>query len=212
MNEGYVYHVMLLTAYLWPEGQQVQNGPTGYVGRFIETNFGMLTAVDAMEVLKILYSELGMLQANGREDAVNAKLLNAGVGFAGKPYEESMRLLAYYIGLANEIWGNRFDQTCKEKLYTIAELLGLKSDEVDILLDMTMQEEVNPVTAALNVLELPPDATKEDIRTAYRRLSLKYHPDRNLNKSEAERKEAEQKFKEIVAAKQYLDLIQSHIF
>ena len=61
--------------------------------------------------------------------------------------------------------------------------------------------------AALSVLGLPPNATKEDIKAAYRRLSLKYHPDRNVDKSIAERKEAEQKFKEIVAAKQILDNI-----
>ena len=61
--------------------------------------------------------------------------------------------------------------------------------------------------AALSVLGLPPNATKDDVKAAYRRLSLKYHPDRNVDKSEAERKEAEQKFKEIVAAKQILDNI-----
>ena len=51
------------------------------------------------------------------------------------------------------------------------------------------------------------DATEDEIKSAYRRLSLKYHPDRNVDKSISEQKEAERKFKEIVAAKRYLDNI-----
>ena len=43
------------------------------------------------------------------------------------------------------------------------------------------------------VLNLSRDATKEDIRKAYKKLAFKYHPDRNLNNAE----EASEKFKEI---------------
>ena len=43
------------------------------------------------------------------------------------------------------------------------------------------------------VLNLSRDATKEDIRKAYKKMAFKYHPDRNLNNSE----EASEKFKEI---------------
>lgn len=52
------------------------------------------------------------------------------------------------------------------------------------------------------ILGLQIDATKEEIKKAYRKLSLKYHPDRvtNLNEKAA----AEAKFKEISAAYQVL--------
>ena len=118
-----------------------------------------------------------------------------------------MALLAFYIGLAYEIWGASLPDTSLERLYTIARLLGLQQDEVDILLDMTKPETGNRRTAALSILGLQPDATEQDIKTAYRRLSLKYHPDRNVDKSDMEKEEAERKFKEIVAAKQILDSI-----
>ena len=46
------------------------------------------------------------------------------------------------------------------------------------------------------ILNVTKDATLEEIKKAYKKLALKYHPDRNIHK----KKEAEQKFKEIVEA------------
>lgn len=50
------------------------------------------------------------------------------------------------------------------------------------------------------ILGVSHDASVDEIKKAYRKLSLKYHPDRQGNKSETEKKEAEDKFKEIGAA------------
>ena len=50
------------------------------------------------------------------------------------------------------------------------------------------------------ILGVSHDASADEIKKAYRKLSLKYHPDRQGNKSESEKKEAEDKFKEIGAA------------
>lgn len=205
MIEGRIYHIILLAAYLWPEGLRVQKDPIEHFKKFIEKNFGKGAVPDGVSVLNTLRSQNKLLSDSGREDAIDAKLLNAGINFAGTGFETKMGLLAFYLGLAYEIWGATLDPLIKERLYTIASLLELRRDEVDILLDMTRSEEEDPKIAALRILGLQPDATKEEIKTAYRRLSLQYHPDRNIDKSESERKESEQKFKEIVAAKQILD-------
>ena len=207
MNEGYTYHILMMAAYLWPEGQRVEKDPATHIRQFLENNFGKQIAIDGIEVLNTLKSQNRMMIECNREDAVYSNLLNAGINFTSNTYETSMGLLAFYMGLAYEIWGASIDSSVKEKLYTIAGLLGLENKEVDILLDMTKPELSDPRITALKILNLPPSATNEDIKVAYRRLSLKYHPDRNAAKSEAEKKEAEKKFKEIVAAKHVLDNI-----
>lgn len=48
-----------------------------------------------------------------------------------------------------------------------------------------------------DVLGVAKNATQDEIKKAFRKLSLKYHPDRQSGKSEKEKKEAEEKFKEI---------------
>ena len=47
------------------------------------------------------------------------------------------------------------------------------------------------------VLSVARGAAAEDIRKEFHKLALAYHPDRNRDKSETERKEMEEKFKEI---------------
>ena len=44
------------------------------------------------------------------------------------------------------------------------------------------------------------NATQKDIKKAYRKLALKYHPNKTLGKTNKERKELEEKFKKIVNA------------
>ena len=47
------------------------------------------------------------------------------------------------------------------------------------------------------ILELDKTATEQQIKANYKRLALRYHPDRQANKSDEEKKEAEEKFKSL---------------
>jgi len=49
-------------------------------------------------------------------------------------------------------------------------------------------------------LEIDRNASDKDIKKAYKSLAMKYHPDRNRTKSEAEQEEASRMFKEVAEA------------
>ncbi len=50
------------------------------------------------------------------------------------------------------------------------------------------------------VLGVAKTASADDIKKAYRKIAIKYHPDRQTGKSDAEKKDAEEKFKEAAEA------------
>lgn len=50
------------------------------------------------------------------------------------------------------------------------------------------------------VLGVSKTATQDELKKAYRKLSMQYHPDRQAGKSDTEKKDAEEKFKEVSEA------------
>lgn len=51
-----------------------------------------------------------------------------------------------------------------------------------------------------SILGVSKDATEDEMKKAYRKLAMEYHPDRQHDKSDEEKKQAEEKFKEISEA------------
>ena len=54
--------------------------------------------------------------------------------------------------------------------------------------------------SAYTVLEISPSATDDEVRSAYRRMAMKYHPDRVATLGPEVQKAAEEKFKKIQEA------------
>lgn len=202
MKESKIYNLLLVSAYLLhiSDGQILEKSKQ-HIADFIGKNYGRETIVDSLKVLGTLIDQQTILISSGREDAVFLKLREAASLLSDGTYENRMGILAFFIGLSIDA-----EHIDVDKLHNVALILGLEEDEVDIMLEMINPHfEESPREKALRILELTADATDDDIKAAFRRLSLKYHPDRNLDKSVSEQKEVERKFKEVVAAKHFLD-------
>ena len=53
-------------------------------------------------------------------------------------------------------------------------------------------------------LKLENGATDDEIKKAYKKMAIKYHPDKNMSKTDTEKEDAEIKFKEITEAYEIL--------
>ena len=81
-------------------------------------------------------------------------------------------------------------------LRTIASQLGLPNADVESILALFGQS----VESAYKVLEITPDATDDEVKRAYKRMAMKYHPDRVATLGEDVRLKAEEKFKAVAEA------------
>ena len=61
------------------------------------------------------------------------------------------------------------------------------------------------------ILNLQNNASDEEVKKAYKKMAIKYHPDKHGNSSEKEKKEAEEKFKIIAEAYEVLTNKDKHI-
>ncbi len=85
----------------------------------------------------------------------------------------------------------------------IAGYLGISDYDLQAILRRylsAMRQTVNEEENAYGVLGLKPGASQEEIKSAYRKLSMQYHPDKVLHLGEEFRAIAEEKMKEINAA------------
>lgn len=206
MTNSTLYNILTIAAYLLPRGyDDMHPNQKRHITSFLAKNFSENSVEDGLVILRDITAQNDMLKTNGREDPIYFNLREIGSMLSEASYETRMGLLAFYIGIAIE--GDDYNNVAIERLHNIAMVLSLEQEEVDMIINFLQSQEEDPKTAALKVLGLTQDATEKDIKDAYRRLSLQFHPDRNLDKSYSEQKIAERKFKEIVAAKEALDNI-----
>jgi DnaJ like chaperone protein len=75
----------------------------------------------------------------------------------------------------------------------ISGYLGIASSDYVSIRNMFVPE----TNSAYKILEIEPTATDEEVKKAYRRMAMKYHPDKVSHLGEEFRKTADEKFKSV---------------
>ncbi|MCB9014262.1 MAG: TerB family tellurite resistance protein [Lentimicrobiaceae bacterium] len=74
--------------------------------------------------------------------------------------------------------------------------MGIRQNDFNSIQAMFIKD----TTSAYKILEITPDATDEEVKKAYRKMALKYHPDKVTHLGEDVQKAAKEKFQQLNAA------------
>lgn len=155
---------------------------------FFSRNFGSKAGNDAEEIVKELLSK----DFNLYEVCSQVR--------SYMNYSQRLQLYHYLVSLAA---CDGFHQRETDILEVIATYIGLSQNEVEsIFAQFRPKGDSNGNSNDRNykILGISPSATNEDVKKAYRKMAVKYHPDKVATLGEDIQKAAEEKFKTISQA------------
>ncbi|MDX9773228.1 MAG: TerB family tellurite resistance protein [Bacteroidales bacterium] len=170
--------IILIAAVMKADGK-VLRSELDYVKRFFVSQFGPGTAQEALQMLRNLLKQDIPLQN------VCSQIRN------NMDYPSRLQLIhiLYNISAAD----NRFEKAEIDMISSIANMLGISATDYESIRNMFIPS----TDASYRILEVERTATEEELKRAYRKMALKYHPDKVSHLGEDFRKTAEEKFKAV---------------
>jgi DnaJ like chaperone protein len=174
--------LLILSAAIMKADGKVTKGELDYVRTFFTRQFGEEKANEDMLALReILKQEIDIR-------AVSQQIRHF------MAYPERLQLLHYLFGIS---MADGYPQPMEvETIEIIADYLGINRHDFISLRSMFVKD----VDSAYKILEVEPNCTDEELKKAYRKMAMKYHPDKVTHLGDEVKKSAEEKFREVGAA------------
>jgi DnaJ like chaperone protein len=179
--------IVLLACVIKADGR-VLKSEIAFVKPFLVRTFGEQGAHNALQLLKQL------LQQDIDPVAVSQQIgqhLN---------YSVRLELLHLLLGVANA--DGELAQSELQVIQTIATHMGISDADYQSLRSIYCKQ--SDTNWAYTALEIEPTATDEEVKKAYRRMAMKYHPDKVANAGESIRQQANDKFRSINEAYEHI--------
>ena len=115
-------------------------------------------------------------------------------------YSQRLQLFHYLVQIA--LADGDFSKSEKSVLEAIGSTIGLNNSDVSSVISMFYKD----ASSAYTVLGVSPSATDDEVRTAYRRMAMKNHPDKVATLGADVQKSAAEKFRQIQEAYESIKL------
>jgi DnaJ like chaperone protein len=170
--------LVLIAAVMKVDGAVVKS-ELDYVKQFFVRQFGRESAREALVMLRDLLKQDIPLRDVCLQISRNMD------------YSSRLQLLHLLFGVAGA--DERFHASEIKLIETISGYLGISSGDFLSIRNMFIPE----TDSAYKILEVEPSVTNDELKKAYRKMAMKYHPDKVSHLGEDFRKTADEKFKKV---------------
>jgi DnaJ like chaperone protein len=176
---GYIMSLLVLTAAVMKADGKVLRSELDYVKKFLVHNFGEEAATEGVRMLRDL------LEQTIPVDAVAAQIK------ANMNYSARLQLLHFLFGIAQA--DGQIDTAEKNIIGVISRGMGINAPDLDSIQAMFIPN----TDGDYQILEIERAATNDEIKKAYRRMAMKYHPDKVSHLGDDFQKAAHEKFQSV---------------
>lgn len=176
---GYVMSLLVLTAAVMKADGKVLKSELDYVKKFMVHNFGEASATEAVRMLRDLIQQTIPVDEVSKQIKQNMN------------YSARLQLLHFLFGIAQA--DGEVDVQEKELIAFISREMGLTNNDFESIQAMFVPN----TEADYKILEIEPTATDEEVKKAYRRMAMKYHPDKVSHLGDDFQKAAHEKFQSV---------------
>jgi DnaJ like chaperone protein len=175
----FIMGLLILTAAVMKADGKVMKSELNFVKDFLAKNFGANNLQNRIDILRqLLDKNIDVYQTCEK----------IRISF---PYATKLQLLHYLFGIA--VADNDCTKAEKDLIERIANLIGLSQADYKSIEAMYFQV----TDSAYVILQIERNATDEEVKKAYKRMCIKYHPDKVAHLGEEAQKAANEKFQEI---------------
>ena len=153
-----------------------------YVRRFYIQQFGEQKAGEQMRALRDLLKQ-----------QVDTRTISHQIRYQMQ-YASRLQLLHYLFGIAKA--DGEISNSEIATIQRITGYLGIGMNDFQSIRAMFVRQ----AGSEYKILEITPDATNDEIKSAYRKMAKKHHPDKVAHLGEDVKKQAEEKFRKVQEA------------
>lgn len=178
----FVMSLLVLSAAVMKSDGRTMKSEVEYVRKFLAAQFGEEQVQELMIVLRdVLKKDIPVQEVCGQIRQY-------------MPHAQRLQLLHYLFGISRAD-GDVHEAELK-LIQQIAGYLGINAADFGSLKAMYFRD----VHADYKILEIEASATDEEIKKAYRKMAVKYHPDKVADLGEEAQKAAKEKFQHVQSA------------
>jgi DnaJ like chaperone protein len=178
----FVASLLVLTAAVMKADKKIMKSELDYVRQFFLKQFGETQTDQQMLILReILKQEIPL-----RDVCMQIK--------QNMDYAARLQLIHFLFGVASA--DNQVNADEVAVIEEIARYLNIQINDVTSIKAMFYKD----IESAYKILEISPTATDEELKKAYRKMALKYHPDKVHQLGDDIQNAAKEKFQKLNAA------------